>query len=338
MCYCKLHSTPALLAKKNAEDNELCYTYQADSGKGLALTNFVTVLVSIMNIVIRTVNIKLIEIIGYDTVSKQVSLIMLSVFWATFINTGIILLMTNAELKYSVLSMFPLHNQYPDLNENWYEEIGPQLVKTMTIMAIYPYLEMVIFGGLATLYKILDKSCMCCDTYKTKATTPFKYIQLYAGPVYLMHFKYSSIMTQIYISFMYGLFIPVLFPIAAFGILNMYIVEKVALLYYFRKPPMYDDKLQKESIKVLKNAPIAMFIMGYWAMGNTSVFFGEKSFRSHNNNVMDPQHYLIDHGHGLNQTHWILIMVFIFFAKKFIWDTIGSCIKWVAMRCCSYKW
>jgi hypothetical protein len=42
---------------------------------------------------------------------------------------------------------------------------------------------------------------------------------------------------------MYGLFIPVLFPIAAFGILNMYISEKFCLLYYYRKPPMYDDKL-----------------------------------------------------------------------------------------------
>lgn len=70
-------------------------------------------------------NISLIEAIGYDTVSKQVSMIMQSIFWATFINTGIILLMTNAELKYSALRMLPLHGQYPDLDENWYEQIGP---------------------------------------------------------------------------------------------------------------------------------------------------------------------------------------------------------------------
>lgn len=89
------------------------------------MTNFVTVLVSIMNIVIRKLNIFLIEFIGYDTFSKQTSDVMSTVFWATFVNTGIILLMTNAELRYSVLRMFPLHQQYPDFNENWYEEIGP---------------------------------------------------------------------------------------------------------------------------------------------------------------------------------------------------------------------
>jgi hypothetical protein len=140
-------------------------------------------------------NIGLIEAIGYDTVSKQVSMIMQSIFWATFINTGIILLMTNAELKYSAIRMFPLHGQYPDLDENWYETIGPQLIQTMMIMAIYPYIELAIFGSLWLLYQILDKSCQCCDKNKTKATTSLQFINLYAGPAYLMHFKYSSIMT-----------------------------------------------------------------------------------------------------------------------------------------------
>lgn len=88
-----------------------------------------TVLVSVINIVIRTLNIKLIKLIGYPTESKQTSLIMQSVFWATFINTGIILLMTNAEMKYAPypfkLSDFMLKGQFPDLDENWYEQIGP---------------------------------------------------------------------------------------------------------------------------------------------------------------------------------------------------------------------
>jgi len=245
MCYCKMESSFAKIAKNKDRENDPCYKYYTDVASGLALTNTVTILVSVINIVIRTFNIKLIGAIQYPTVSKEVSLIMLSIFWATFINTGVILLMSNAELAYSPypLGLFPIHNQYPDFNENWYEEIGPQLTKTMFIMAIYPYLEMLIFGGLWNLYKILDKGCCCFDKHRTKATTPMKFINLYAGPAYLMHFKYSSILTQVYISFMYGLFIPVLFPIAAFGIFNMYMVEKFALLYYYRKPPMYDDKL-----------------------------------------------------------------------------------------------
>lgn len=320
-------------------ETDLCYQYHYDYGYGLFLTNFVTILVTVINIVIRTINIKLINSIGYATVSKQVSLIMLSIFWATFINTGVILLMTNAELAYAPgpLSWFPLHAQYPDLDENWYEDIGPQLCKTMFIMAIYPYIEMLIFGGIWNLKRVLDGGC-CGDKHQTKTKTLTQFINIYAGPLYLMHFKYSSIMTQVYISFMYGLFIPVLFPIAAFGIMNMYLVERFALIYYYRKPPMYDEKLQKDSIAVLKNAPIAMYLMGYWAVGNTQIFFGEKQEKIHNNKVSDPKHHLIDHGHNLNQTHMLLILIFIFFVKKFIVDTIGNCIKNIAKYCCQVQW
>lgn len=70
----------------------------------------------------------------------------------------------------------------------------------------------------------------------------------------------------------------------------MYMVEKFALLYYYRKPPMYDDKLQKDAINLLRNAPVGMFILGYWALGNSAIFFNEKSEKVSRNEVSDPKH------------------------------------------------
>lgn len=147
LCYCKEYTKRTETFKAEKPEDELCYQYWADNTKAMALSNFVSILVTAMNIVIRTINIKLVNAIGYATESKQVSLIMLSVFYATFVNTGIIMLMTNAELSHTVLAFLPLRNQYPDLDGNWYEEVGPALTKTMCIMAFYPYIEMFIFGG-----------------------------------------------------------------------------------------------------------------------------------------------------------------------------------------------
>jgi hypothetical protein len=93
---------------------------------------------------------------------------------------------------------------------------------------------------------------------------------------------------------MYGLFIPILFPIAAFGIFNMYIVEKGGLLWYYRRPPMYDDALQRYALEYMKYAPIMMFLFGYWAHGNTGIFFNEVAKTTHYNDVPDPLHPLID--------------------------------------------
>lgn len=82
----------------------------------------VTVLVTVFNIAIRNINIKLISIIGYPTESKQTTLIMMNIFWATFINTGIIILLTNANLSYAPypFRLIPLHYQFSDLDQDWY--------------------------------------------------------------------------------------------------------------------------------------------------------------------------------------------------------------------------
>jgi hypothetical protein len=73
-------------------------------------------------------NIKLIDYVGSYKVSVQVRAIMTSIFVTSFINTAIILLMANANLEYSPLSFIPFQNQYPDMDMNWYIEVGPSLV------------------------------------------------------------------------------------------------------------------------------------------------------------------------------------------------------------------
>lgn len=102
----------------------------------------------------------------------------------------------------------------------------------------------------------------------------------------MMHFRYSSIMVQVFVCFMYGLFIPVMFPICALGIFNMYVVERCALAYYYRQPPLFDEKLNKRAIDILQGAPFFMFFMSYWALGNPQVFSNQ------------PQ--IISEGHGNN--------------------------------------
>jgi hypothetical protein len=48
---------------------------------------------------------------------------------------------------------------------------------------------------------------------------------------------------QVFIAFAYGLFVPMLFITTTIGILNMYIVERFCMFYYYQSPPSYDEKL-----------------------------------------------------------------------------------------------
>ena len=82
-------------------------------------------------------------------------------------------------------------------------------------------------------------------------------------------------MSTIFVTFMYGFSIPILFPIAAFTFFNFYITEKFLIAYYYRKPPMLDDKLNNVALSMMRWAPLYFLLFGYWAMGNKQIFENE---------------------------------------------------------------
>ena len=83
-----------------------------------------------------------------------------------------------------------------------------------------------------------------------------------------MHFKYATILNTVYTTFMYGFALPMLFPIACFTFINLYIVERLTITYFFQRPTVYDDTLNKAALGILRWAPLPMFFFGYWIMGN----------------------------------------------------------------------
>lgn len=67
---------------------------------------------------------------------------------------------------------------------------------------------------------------------------------------------------------MYGMMIPMLFPVALFAFINIYVNERLLLAYYYKQPPMYDMELHLVALRRIKLAPILMYLIGYWAVGN----------------------------------------------------------------------
>ena len=98
----------------------------------------------------------------------------------------------------------------------WYTEVGNKIVKTMMINSMMPYITL---GTAIAAQKVpiwLDGG----DRYKTKATSMAKYKARHGGKDYVIHFKFSNVLNIIYITMMYGIGMPLLFPIAAFNFLN----------------------------------------------------------------------------------------------------------------------
>lgn len=141
----------------------------------------------------------------------------------------------------------------------------------MFIAAIFPIIEFGYGYPMKWFFRRLDRT----KDGKTKKSTIQQYVNLYAGPDHLLHFKYSSVMNVTFVTFMYGLALPILFPIALITFLVLYTMERLTVTYYYRKPPMYDEKMNEAAIGILKWAPFAMMVFGFWSLGNMQLFSKE---------------------------------------------------------------
>jgi hypothetical protein len=95
-----------------------------------------------------------------------------------------------------------------------------------------------------------------------------KFKAVYAGAHYLIHFKYSDMLNITYITMMYGLGIPLLFPVAALNLALTWVSERITTAYVVRQPPAMGDALSKNAMNMIKFAPLFLLSNGWWMLGN----------------------------------------------------------------------
>jgi hypothetical protein len=137
----------------------------------------------------------------------------------------------------------------------------------MLFNVYWPIVEFFVFGAMRQAYRLLDNG-FSRNTERTKKTTLQQYIELYSGPIFFIHYKYSAILNIVFVTMMYGMGLPILFPIASLSLLTLYCMEKIMLHYVYREPPMYDEKLNKNALSILTWAPCLFLTFGYWMLSN----------------------------------------------------------------------
>ena len=84
----------------------------------------------LVNFILKSVIVKLIEWVGEETESEQLCSIANFVFAAQFFNTGLLLTLTNANLSehwpYSLTKF--VNGSYYDYTPNWYANVGQLIV------------------------------------------------------------------------------------------------------------------------------------------------------------------------------------------------------------------
>ena len=134
--------------------------------------------------------------------------------------------------------------------------------------SFWPVIEFFIYYGMRVGFRTLDRGFKTCSDTVTKKTTLQQYIELYSGPVFFIHYKYSFFLNCVWVTFTYGVGLPLLFPFCTFALLSLYLVEKTMIYYSYRQPPTYDEKLNTSVLQKLTWAPVYFLAFGYWMLSN----------------------------------------------------------------------
>lgn len=150
--------------------------------------------------------------------------------------------------------------------------MGDALVWTLLVNALNPYISISISFAIVTLTRSLDQGCanyLCCRHSKaTKQKTIQGYVDLYSGPPHQMFTMYGLVLNTLWTTLMFGMALPILFPIAALTFINVYLCERLGIAYWYTKPPEYDAELNNLAIKYMFWAPVLFLAFGYWTVGN----------------------------------------------------------------------
>lgn len=201
---------------------------------------------------------------------------MVSIFVGQFVNTALLLTLNSANFKdidggSGPLSFVFMVGDLTDFNVDWYRSVGGIIMKTMFMTALWPLIEFGMFYSLMFASRCFDRGCGW-NTFSTQCKSVQSYIDLYAGPEYLIHYRYATILLNIGVAFLYGTAMPYLYVCALLAFTILYLNERLLVCFYYREPPAFDEKMTLMTLELTKKVPLMMLPVVFWQLGNRQIF------------------------------------------------------------------
>jgi hypothetical protein len=213
---------------------------------------------------------------SFKNKSQKYNFILKAVFIALFFQTGLIVVFAFIDARWTS-KMFLMSKLfgglYTDFNADWFNDAGVFLLTTYKVQVMFPMVEFFLRSTVRTVKRCFDqRKCWPNDVNRSRAPTINKFVELYLGQQFWVHYKYSTILNLVFVAFFFGAIMPVMFPLCFVGLCVMYIVETLMMYYSYRKPAMFDDKMTHQVILALYYGPVAFVGVGAWAFQNQMIY------------------------------------------------------------------
>ena len=252
---------------------KVCNNYLRSAVFIQATSVILPLLIIIFNVALKMLAIFMIQWLRFENKTIEISIIQSGVFVLLFFNSALAILVINAYVPGAAREGGILFNGlYSDFSDDWYDKISEFFVSPMFIEVIYPLTmfipDLILQKGMA----MLDRNFSNPKHYKTRCHLAYDYAELNSGTEHLFYQKYPRLLNIVFVSTFYGFGLPLLPIIIFISLIVSYFMDKPIVMFFHRKPPLYDDTLNKVSIEFLKWAAFFYIAISYWMLTNKQMF------------------------------------------------------------------
>ena len=207
----------------------------SDTFTAVFYSKAISISINVINFVLRQLLIINVKTIGEETRSEQTRSVKIAIFLTQFFNTAFLLLLFNANMTETSIPFFNqiFKGRYTDFNDRWYTDVGITIIKSMIIAAIFPLIEVIVFGGFRRWKHAVDRDCSG-DIFRSKKKSIQQYVDVQVGPEYMIHYRYAMLLNISFVTLMYGTGMPFLFFIALFAFFTLYVLERLCIFFYYK--------------------------------------------------------------------------------------------------------
>ena len=165
------------------------------------------------------------------------------------------------------------------------------------------------------------------DRFVSKCKTITEYKTLHSGDEYLIYLKFSDALNVVYTTMMYGVGMPILFPLAALAVFNQWVGERYMMAKEVRLPPAMSNSLIINANYKLTLAPLLLIMNGYWMLDNRQIFDNNTTFINKTGDLMISDHHFDNWSKPGRHTPLMIVIIasfFIYFLQVFFGELLAS--------------
>ncbi|CAK84170.1 unnamed protein product (macronuclear) [Paramecium tetraurelia] len=273
-CYCKPKFSEIIQG-----EYEICQDWGKQYAFQQSLPWIIVAGLIAINVLIQYILIFLSKWEAHLMISEEYSSRILKIFLAQFLNTGLILLISNIDFGNSTRNDAPktvrflFGGKYGDIDSKWCQNIGIVLLLTLLINILTQPIMLMVEIIIRYVRKAYDQCSCCLNEKKTRQQNYQDFKDLYKGEEFRVELRYAQILTALYICVMYSPALPFLYFITMLTVWFLYFVDKISIFNTYRKPIRIDSIISESVRKYLWIAVVIHLSFATYIYGSSNLFY-----------------------------------------------------------------